>query len=383
MSPVAAQTPAAVQARAAICLDDILGDSLPDGACASTKKHGQSVKVATSTTFQPHHSRRVPKSANLVEQVRDGTTKSERVTTTIMLRNIPNKYTQVKLMQELDDCGYEGAYDFFYLPMDVHNRSNVGYAFINFLTPEVADKFRQEFSHHCFQRFHSRKVGTVCIAHVQGLDENLRHFQNRAVTHAKNDKYRPIVLRGKTRVDFDEALAEAKIRLMDSDESGASSAAEPKPEPAAQGRAGLETAIRDLLESFSQRNPPAPSEGASASRRGTKSPTSGTELLGSRLPNRATDLTEASAPRASPLAPERRKMVSLSNDVESWPAYVKLPSESTFFSEGKLPLKLPLFPEVSGIGGSDDSTPRTNKLFLPMSLDSLKVDVDSDVWRNL
>ena len=61
----------------------------------------------------------------------------DRPKTTVMLRNIPNRYSQVSLLEEIDQEGFKGTYDFFYLPMDTQNRTNVGYAFINFMTPEV------------------------------------------------------------------------------------------------------------------------------------------------------------------------------------------------------------------------------------------------------
>jgi len=47
---------------------------------------------------------------------------------------------------------------------------------------------------------------------VQGLDENLRHFENRAVTQARNDQYRPLVLQGRRRIDFEDAVTGAKAR---------------------------------------------------------------------------------------------------------------------------------------------------------------------------
>merc|ERR1719265_2756223 len=130
----------------------------------------------------------------------------------MMLRNIPNKYTQAKLLNEIDQCGFEGMYNFFYLPMDVHNRSNVGYAFINFTLEADAAQFQAHFSQHCFQRFHGRKLSTVCSAHVQGLEQNIRHFENRAVTHAKNDQYRPVVIRDGTRINFEDAVAMLRER---------------------------------------------------------------------------------------------------------------------------------------------------------------------------
>jgi hypothetical protein len=37
--------------------------------------------------------------------------------TTVMLRNIPNKYTQSTLLQAIDEKGFRGLYNFFYLPV--------------------------------------------------------------------------------------------------------------------------------------------------------------------------------------------------------------------------------------------------------------------------
>jgi hypothetical protein len=132
----------------------------------------------------------------------------------MMLRNIPNKYTQATLLQEIDEFGFAGKYDFFYLPMDVHYRSNVGYAFINFTAPVDAMHFKYAFAQHRFQRYESYKIGGVCVAHLQGLDENLRHFEKKAVTQAKNGQYRPIVFDGNVRVEFEEAVLGAKLRVV-------------------------------------------------------------------------------------------------------------------------------------------------------------------------
>ena len=37
--------------------------------------------------------------------------------TTLMIKNIPNKYNQRLLLQKIDE-GFKGQYDFFYLPID-------------------------------------------------------------------------------------------------------------------------------------------------------------------------------------------------------------------------------------------------------------------------
>ena len=54
--------------------------------------------------------------------------------TTVMLRNVPNKYSKAALLK-LIDRNHAGAYDFFYLPIDFRNKCNLGYAFINFRDP--------------------------------------------------------------------------------------------------------------------------------------------------------------------------------------------------------------------------------------------------------
>lgn len=200
--------PKTLVSKLALSLNEMLGSA---NTTPGTPPSDEEPGTAPKKCFQPYHSQSVPKSENLGANAFSRATTGEPITT-MMLRNIPNKYTQNTLLQEIDDLGFVQTYDFFYLPMDVHNRSNVGYAFINFVDPVDAERFRNTFYDHRFQRFQSRKISSVCVAHVQGLDQNLRHFENRAVTHARNDQYRPIVLRGNMRVDFEEAVAEVKSR---------------------------------------------------------------------------------------------------------------------------------------------------------------------------
>ena len=70
-----------------------------------------------------------------------------------MIRNIPNKYTQELLLEEL--ALYKNKYDFFYLPIDYNNSCNVGYAFINFLHTKFILDFYKEFNGRKWNKFNS------------------------------------------------------------------------------------------------------------------------------------------------------------------------------------------------------------------------------------
>jgi protein phosphatase 1 regulatory subunit 42 len=157
--------------------------------------------------FLPWHSLHVPKETDF-----RGMTQEPFVDgTTLMLRNIPNKYTQTQLLEEIEVLGFAGTYDFFYLPMDKQNRSNVGYAFINFLDAASATKCWSVLTNYKFQRFQSKKICAVSPAHLQGFEKNYKHFQDCAVMNArKNEKYRPVVLRNYPQQAKHESFLETK-----------------------------------------------------------------------------------------------------------------------------------------------------------------------------
>jgi protein phosphatase 1 regulatory subunit 42 len=135
----------------------------------------------------------VPKTVNLQEEYQSAV--QEKVTT-LMVRNIPNRYTQRELITELEDLGFAGTFDFLYIPLDKGTMSNVGYAFVNFVSQEWAMKCMDSFQNYRFKRHRktSGKIAAVSVAHLQGLQANLAHYEKAAVNTAKLKQRRPVVM---------------------------------------------------------------------------------------------------------------------------------------------------------------------------------------------
>lgn len=96
--------------------------------------------------------------------------------TTVMMRNLPNRYTQHMLMEEISAAGFNGEFDFLYLPIDPETAANKGYAFINFLGPHAAWRFRMAYEGAQMSRFNSSKFVSVSPAALQGMESNYAHY---------------------------------------------------------------------------------------------------------------------------------------------------------------------------------------------------------------
>jgi len=119
--------------------------------------------------------------------------------TTVMLRNVPNKYTREMLVEQLTQ-DFRGRFDFVYLPIDFKNGCNIGYGFINFRTVEACNEFVQAFDgvdvSRCLPGLHSKKVAEVTPARVQGLEENVRRLRSSPVMGelSRHPEWMPLLL---------------------------------------------------------------------------------------------------------------------------------------------------------------------------------------------
>merc|ERR1719220_2169592 len=137
----------------------------------------------------------VPKTLNLAEEFSKAV---EAPPTTMMIRNIPNRYTQRELIEELEHLGFAGGFDFLYSPTDFGTMGNVGYAFINFTHPDWVARFQRDLEGFVFakhQKKSAKKAATVSVAHLQGLEANIRHYQKSALAvRARSKNCGPVIM---------------------------------------------------------------------------------------------------------------------------------------------------------------------------------------------
>jgi len=100
------------------------------------------------------------------------------IRTTVMVCNIPNRYTRSELMDELDAKEtLVGAYNFLYLPIDFKNNCNLGYAFVNMRTTNhVLAMYETMQGSHWELSVRSSKICKLKWGRVQGKEALLGHF---------------------------------------------------------------------------------------------------------------------------------------------------------------------------------------------------------------
>ncbi|KAL2930737.1 Protein MEI2-like 2 [Bienertia sinuspersici] len=129
---------------------------------------------ATGLEPDRSRSRRVENNANQVESKRQFSLDLEKIAngedtrTTLMIKNIPNKYTSKMLLASIDE-NHKGTYDFIYLPIDF-----------------------KAFNGKKWEKFNSEKVASLAYARIQGRTALIAHFQNSSLMN-EDKRCRPIL----------------------------------------------------------------------------------------------------------------------------------------------------------------------------------------------
>jgi len=122
---------------------------------------------------------------------------------TVMMRQIPRHITQQHLLQEVIAHGFEGLFDFLYLPWDLKKGTNVGYGFISFSDPRTAASFRDAFDGTYLGTPEARtltgfseKPVKVHPASTQGYQANYQHFVHTKTGQKQDPLYSPLFFPG-------------------------------------------------------------------------------------------------------------------------------------------------------------------------------------------
>jgi hypothetical protein len=115
----------------------------------------------------------------------------EEKRTTLMIQNIPNKYTRQMLVDELNENNLK-CYDFLYLPIDFRNKCNLGYAFINMISKENVIHIYETFRGESWKRSRSEKKADIKWGRLQGKTALIDHFRASSFLKRIPNDCRPI-----------------------------------------------------------------------------------------------------------------------------------------------------------------------------------------------
>jgi hypothetical protein len=135
----------------------------------------------------------------------NGTSPRDAERTTALLRNLPRDFTRARLVELLEDEGFDGTFDFVYVPMDFSSQASLGYAFVNFVTAGDVRRCWEMFDG--LADFGQQSDGKACevtwAEPCQGLDAHVERYRNSPVMHfTVPDEWKPSIFEDGVRVPF-------------------------------------------------------------------------------------------------------------------------------------------------------------------------------------
>lgn len=138
---------------------------------------------------------------------------------TLMLRNIPNLYNRDMLKADIEERQVLHYVDFLYLPTDMlrHQRS-IGYAFIN-VKQDGIEQFLAAFDQRRLEKVISDKRCEISLASVQGLEANLRTYQDSAIM-CLHERFQPVLFKDGIQHSFPASnLSRRELRRLSREKS--------------------------------------------------------------------------------------------------------------------------------------------------------------------
>jgi len=141
----------------------------PARACMSTTLRTLEIQVKPGSAVEPGKGSRrttAQKKKALLKQLQS----PEEPITTFMLSNLPCSIDHAQVAKAVDSLGFGRR-------SVAASKSNLGYGFINFVTPEDAEAFAEAFNGYQFEGTKSSKRSLVRPAAVQGFARSMELFR--------------------------------------------------------------------------------------------------------------------------------------------------------------------------------------------------------------
>jgi len=132
--------------------------------------------------------------------------------TTIVVRNIPARFSQEKLLEVWPP---DGSYNLFYLPYSFQKRRRSGIAFINMVSHEAAVEFTARWHGQKLADIGSSNRLDISVAEVQGFAGNLKHLKASNIRRISNQHFLPMAFKGTKKLDFKALLAQENFEETD------------------------------------------------------------------------------------------------------------------------------------------------------------------------
>jgi len=158
---------------------------LPTGSTFYPTTTAATAPTMGSSTTQSHGKQTDPQFVVDLDRILRG----EDSRTTIMIRHIPNKYTEEMLLERINRK-HEDRFDFFYLPLDLNNGCNIGYAFINFVDPVYIVPFFLDLDNQTWETFNSEKICQITYGRIQGKRNLVENVNKQPETR----KIKPLII---------------------------------------------------------------------------------------------------------------------------------------------------------------------------------------------
>jgi hypothetical protein len=98
-------------------------------------------------------------------------------------------------MEFLDTHGLHGKYNLLYLPLCFTSRRCFHYAFVNFVSEDVAEKFKARFHGYTDTAIFTESAADISWSECQGLAANIAKYRNSSVMHKSvPEECKPVLL---------------------------------------------------------------------------------------------------------------------------------------------------------------------------------------------